>query len=149
MCSCEIDKQDGGSINSDVTIFEHDTFNNILDMVKKSHLNFQLQLSPYSAVISLKKTVLRDKSGKPMLPAVPLHQKASNTIESLIKKNENLENKLLHMETIYEDIVRKYNSACYSLSALDSLKKENAALTEDVIVKNETLCEFEKKVKVL
>ena len=70
MCSSQIDKQEEQIINSDVTMFENNTFDNILDMIQKSHLNFQLQLSPYSALIYLKKTVLRDKHA-----AVPHNQK--------------------------------------------------------------------------
>ena len=38
-------------------------FNKILDCVKSSNLNFCLQLSPFSANISLKKTLVKDKAG--------------------------------------------------------------------------------------
>ena len=38
-------------------------FDKILDCVKSSNLNFCLQLSPFSANISLKKTLIKDKAG--------------------------------------------------------------------------------------
>ena len=38
-------------------------FDKILDCVKSSNLNFCLQLSPFSANISLKKTLVKDKAG--------------------------------------------------------------------------------------
>ena len=152
MCSSQIDKQDERRINSDidVTMFEDKTFNYILDTIQKCHLNFQLQVSPYSAVISLKKSVLRDKFGNPVWPTAPYHQQASlKTIESLLKKNEKLENNLQQMETVYNELVEKYNSACYSLSALDSLHKDNALLIEDTRVKNEMLKNLSDINKVL
>ena len=44
------------------------TFNNILDKIQKSNLNFQLQVSPFSAFISLKKSIVKDRSGSFLLP---------------------------------------------------------------------------------
>ena len=44
------------------------TFDFILEQIKNSSLNFQLQLSPFSAYISLKKSLVKDKNGVPQLP---------------------------------------------------------------------------------
>ena len=44
------------------------TFNEILEIIRTSNLNFHIQLSPFSAMISLKKTVVRDRSGNCMPP---------------------------------------------------------------------------------
>ena len=45
-------------------------FDKILDDVKTSNLNFCLQLSPFSATISLKKTLVKDKAGLYLYPPV-------------------------------------------------------------------------------
>ena len=44
------------------------TFYKILDLIKSSNLNFQLSLSPFSAQISLKKSLVKDRSGMFLLP---------------------------------------------------------------------------------
>ena len=50
---------------SPTMIAEH-TFDSILQQVKNSNLNFQLQLSPFSANISLKKSPIKDQAGVPI-----------------------------------------------------------------------------------
>ena len=44
------------------TMMAEETFSNIIQQVQLSNLNFQLQLSPFSAMISLKKTLLKINS---------------------------------------------------------------------------------------
>ena len=63
------------SSDSDVTQHSSmagDIFDEILSSIKNSKLNFQLQLSPFTAYISLKKSFVRDKSGKVVVPSEPL-----------------------------------------------------------------------------
>ena len=43
-------------------------FETIIDNIRDSTLNFQLQMSPFSALISLKKTLVTEKSGVSRLP---------------------------------------------------------------------------------
>ena len=77
-----------------------ETFDKILDYVKKSNLNFCLQLSPFSANISLKKTFVKNKAGvylNPPVSTVPV-------IDSLVQKNKHLEEKVKNLETIIDDI---------------------------------------------
>ena len=51
------------SINSDDTMAASEMFDIILSQIQRSSLNFRLQVSPYSAVISLKKSLVKDKFG--------------------------------------------------------------------------------------
>ena len=44
------------------------TFENILQQIQNSHLNFKLELSPFSANISLKKSFIRNKAGIVLSP---------------------------------------------------------------------------------
>ena len=67
MATIEINKIDE-TINSDVTMLAANTFNSILYQVQDSCLNYHLQISPFSAVISIKKSFVRDKSGNTILP---------------------------------------------------------------------------------
>ena len=45
-----------------------EAFHKILNMIQSSNLNFQLQVSPFSAQISLRKTLVKDKTGASILP---------------------------------------------------------------------------------
>ena len=62
-------------------------FDKILDCVKSSNLNFCLQLSPFSANISLKKTLIKNKAGSYLNPpeepdlSLPNIEKAKKMIE--------------------------------------------------------------------
>ena len=58
------------TINSDcnLTMLAMQAFEDIIDNVQSSGLNFQLQISPFSAIISLKKSLVRDRSGNPIIP---------------------------------------------------------------------------------
>ena len=46
-------------------------FDNILEQIKMSNLNFWVQLSPNSATMLFKKSSVRDVSGNPMMPPIP------------------------------------------------------------------------------
>ena len=52
------------SANSDenLTMLATEAFDQILETIRTSCLNFQMQISPFSAVISLKKSLIKDKS---------------------------------------------------------------------------------------
>ena len=66
-------------------------FNRILQEVQSSHLNFQLQLSPFSAVISIKKSFVKEKDGSVHLPPPVLCDKVSESdLDALKDRNEKL-----------------------------------------------------------
>ena len=54
--------------NSDVQKYAMSAFDDIICRVRRSNLNFQLQLSPFSAVISLKKSVVKNSDGVQIIP---------------------------------------------------------------------------------
>ena len=67
-------------------------FNDVLNTVQSSNLNFCLQISPFAANISLKKYFLKDKSGNVL---VPDHAYTATTfdknIAALVSRNSILE----------------------------------------------------------
>ena len=48
-----------------------DIFENLLNMIKSSNLNYHMEQSPFSAKISLKKSVIKDRAGIPLKPLPP------------------------------------------------------------------------------
>ena len=58
-------------LNSDrnsTTMLATKVFVKIIDDIRESNLNFQLQMSPFAAHISLKRSFIKDMSGIPQLP---------------------------------------------------------------------------------
>ena len=45
-----------------------ETFENLLKQVQSSYLNFKIELSPFSAIIHLKKSYIKNQQGIPLLP---------------------------------------------------------------------------------
>ena len=102
-------------INSDESnpeMLASQTFDNILDSVKRSNLNFQLQVLPFSAYISLKKSLVKNKSGSFLLPPQPpatgsslTHSSLRSDSATLIVRINELENALVNQRNKYEDAV--------------------------------------------
>ena len=68
------------------------TFSSILNEIQLSGLNFTIQVTPYSAYITLKKSSQKDPNGSftaPSPPVLSLLQEAQHVLE--IQKNEILE----------------------------------------------------------
>ena len=70
-----------GNITSDFdhTMLASRTFDNIVNMIQNSCLNFQIQLSPFAANISLKKSLIKDRTGSYVFPA------SSTEVASLVE----------------------------------------------------------------
>ena len=80
-----------------------EAFKSILDSVMSSQLNFNLQLSPFSAVISLKKSLIKAKSGNPLPPP-------STTLLKLRSENDLQEqNNLLAVNSITDTLISRWN----------------------------------------
>ena len=87
----------------DTTMLAKNAFDEILEMIKTSNLNFQMNLSPFSASISLKKSLIRGKFGivLALTPVNPASQKEFSIYyenAELVKKNEHLSQKILEIE---------------------------------------------------
>ena len=138
MCSnlTENEKVQIDNSDTDLAMLAANTFDYILCQVQNSSLNFQLQLSPFTAYISLKKSLVKDKHGKPSLPRLSSQVSSIDNVN-----NKKLELDLLELQQKYDTLMRDYNSAC------DTIKN----LNEAAIVKKESLvCEMkdeDQKIK--
>jgi hypothetical protein len=115
------------------------TFENILEQIQGSDLNFQIQISPFSALISLKKSLIKDKSGVPLLPPSSQDPASSKEIAALATKNIMLEKKLNSLQREYENAVDDSEAAHRTIKSLEkeSIKMEaNNDLAEELLEKN-------------
>ena len=135
------------NVSSDIVnpeMLADQTFHNILDGIQRSNLNFQLQVSPFSAYISLRKSLVKDLSGsvllpppkasvaQPPLPSPTLH---TDVAKYLIRINE-LEKDLLAQKNNHEDVVNKCKDASAELGKENRvLKQENKSLAEKLDAK--------------
>ena len=69
-------------------------FNGLIDMIRNSCLNYQVQMSPFSAVISIKKSFIKDRSGCSIIPTssstVTKAQKTEDALKTLQTKHDEL-----------------------------------------------------------
>ena len=117
-------------------------FDNILNGIQRSNLNFQLQVSPFSAQISLKKSLIKDRSGSFILPSPPLQVAASsssslispvnNDLANLVARNISLENELSIQKTNIVNAISDREEAIEKLinleKKLEAVKQENKTL---------------------
>ena len=75
-----------------------EAFKQILDKIQSSNLNFQIQVSPFSAQISLKKSLVKDRAGNILHPPTDLQAQSyddstrkshDEDIENIIAKKKN------------------------------------------------------------
>ena len=83
-------------------------FNEILNQIQHSGLNFQLQLSPFGAVISLKKSHVKDRKGDFIIPSSSIISGNPNNIEDLSA----LEYKILMLESKLQKLQNDYAYVC-------------------------------------
>ena len=78
-------------------------FNEIIDQIRGSNLNYQIQLSSFSAYTSLKNTIKKDKTKSQVLPQsspFPSNDvKTSDIVEILAAKNKKLEEDLFALQS--------------------------------------------------
>ena len=117
-------------------------YENVIDHIRSSGLNFQLQLSPFSAQISLKRSLVKERSGIVLLPpfvtgmlpahetelknykhesfADPLEGKAT-TVKKETKENDEIENLKFELNKVviknkkYEEKVQEQEKEIYDL----------------------------------
>ena len=87
------------TINSDGTMAAMKTFDYILNQIQQSCLNYRLDVSPFSAIISLKKSFAKDKSGNP-IAHYPLDNEESGEAKL---KLQTLEDELSSIQSNYKN----------------------------------------------
>ena len=123
------------SINSDITMLATDSFNNILNQVQDSCLNFQLQVSPFSALISIKKSFVKDKSGCLILPSATVSACKNSSISksdgSDVKCQIKLQQELDLLQIKYDDLYTELTRAYESIKLLKKTNQEQQNLINE------------------
>ena len=133
MYSTKMEERKEEDIYSDMKMCASRTFDEIFTVIKNSNLDFHLQLSPFSAVISLKKSLILDKCGSPLFPntAYQIPQMSYDTTS--VSKHKQLEDEFHMLENKYNDLACQFKSACETILNLEDhvVKYQKAAQTEE------------------
>ena len=101
------------------------TFDKILQEIQTSNLNFQLQVSPFSAQISLKKSLVEDKNGCLRLPSTASYEPCKDSkLKALESRAYNLEKELEDIRSKYEQTVDYLEEANERIKTLEDLVHE-------------------------
>ena len=115
-------------------------FDKVLNCVKTSNLNFCLQLSPFSANISIKKSLIKDKAGFYLTP--PVSDPTLTQSQNL--ENLELEKKVIELEsTIQELKLRLSESDSNCQRATDTIHQ----LEKELFIKKENSESYEFDLK--
>ena len=103
------------------------TFSSILNQIQSSNLNFSMQMTPYAAYITLKKSVVKDQN-VPSPPILMLLQRAHQNIADLRYENEHLKVKYEALEESKEYLMNENVKLVEALDASNhSLAASNAS----------------------
>ena len=125
------------------------TFNQLLDEVKRSNLNYQVIETPFSASIHIKKTFIKDRNGSlktcVVIPYCPVEEKRFDAEkDDLIKKNEYLQAELLNIQNDYEGM--KVEAQQFQIKE-QILEKKKADIEQNLEVKMDEIALLKKTLK--
>ena len=81
-----------------------EAFKNVWNKIQNSGLNFKIEVSPFSANISIKKSFIRDKSGNIIIPGDIL-------FVELKQENDFLAQQLNYQESTFNSLKSKYKNS--------------------------------------
>ena len=94
-------------------------FNNVLHSIQNSCLNYHIQMSPFSAVISLKKSLVKSKSGSPSFPTM---SDANSSVSSANREElDTLKRKHAELMIKYDDAIKTIKTLTYDIDARDDV----------------------------
>ena len=100
------------------TMVANRAYDSILEQIQTSNLNFHLQISPFSTLISMKKTPVKDRTGVPILPLHRPPQSSLAEIAVLASKNVKLEKDLMSLRQEYESCAEDCEAAHMTIKSL-------------------------------
>ena len=86
---------------TELTMAINTTFDSILQEIQYSNLNFSIQMTPFAAYITLKKSVQKNLNGDVASPSLPIHvllRRAHQEILQLQNENNQLKNNAAILE---------------------------------------------------
>ena len=109
--------------DSELTMTIDTTFNSILNEIQLSKLNFMINVTPYAAYITLKKSTLVDKEGFQSLPSPPVLR----ILEQTVREKFDVEAEISCLKSALSNSEDK----CYNLENENTHLKESLQICKD------------------
>ena len=132
---------------TELTMAINSTFTSILNEIQLFNLNFSIQMTPFAAYITLKRSVQKDLNGEHATPSPPilvLLQHAQQEILHLQNKNFQLESAVASLEKKCESIALEN---AHLVEKNDEINKNAKALTATKNILLEKINEGERKAE--
>ena len=113
------------STDSDLTMLAKNNFESVLSSVRNSCLNYSIHVSPFSATISLKKTIVKDRNGDCVIPPLICEDKSSD----LRDDKAALEDEICSLRIKYKELLSAYASSNDNITSL-----QNSIIDRDNII---------------
>ena len=111
------------------------TFTSILNEIQLSNLNFTINVTPFAAYITLKKTLQKDLDGTLAVPAPPLlfllQQSQQQTLELQVEN--------LNLKSIVDNLEKNYDALVQENVSLKESKEEANKVVADLTTTNDIL----------
>ena len=136
-------------LDSELSMAIDTTFNSILNEIQLSKLNFNINVTPYAAYITLKKSTVIDRTGTSAIPSPPILRLLEKAIQDrFTAENENVELKtaLLECEKRNEELSTE-NGILRKQLAL--VTKEHEAETNNIKAKEKEVVKYQCENKLL
>ena len=130
---------------TELTMAINTTFASILNEIQLSNLNFCIQMTPFAAYITLKKSVQKDMNGVPATPFPPvlvLLQQAQQEVQHLKNENFRLKSAAAALEKKCEDMTLTNASL---VDSYGDITKDNETLTATKNILQDKIVVAEKK----
>ena len=127
-------------------------FDGIMKLIQHSGLNFQLQLSPFGAFISLRKSLVKDKKGDFIIPPSSILSGTLNNIEDLTAVNSKmmvLDEKLKKLQNDYACVQNECAAAHKVIESFDLKNECTKELKNGIKVPEKKIEEAEKCTKAV
>ena len=116
---------------SDLEMAVNATYASILNEIQLSNLNFSIQITPFAAYITLKKSAQKDLNGHHVPPSPPLLV----LVQNVQQENLNLREKNYTLKSAFESLEKNYNHIMMDNASMAD-RIEEANRTIDALTKN-------------
>ena len=113
---------------TDLEMAVNSTFSSIVSEIQLSNLNFCIQMTPFAAYITLKKSAQKDFAGNHVLPSPPLLFHLQHVQQDVSR----LQKKTSELKTLYEALENSYANLGRENENLTNSKKEANYIISDL-----------------
>ena len=122
-------------IDSDMTMFAATSFNNIIHHVQYSGLNYQLRITPFSANISIKKSLVKNREGYPPFAMVSENDAADGVSAVNVQNDVKLIQELDELKNKQKEYVRELEAVYKTVQELETTIALNDYVTKKTVSK--------------